>query len=105
MDTKGIRNRDVSSAINGFLATTIWVGHIKKVHHGKMLPKVFIGPKKAKETRKKMDYFNEHIFKTFWEVKGGQLYLSSISSSRFHKKFEALEKDPDFENYNTYVKK
>ena len=65
VDTKGTENRDGSSAINGFLVTTIGAGHLKKFHRGKRLPRVLIGVKKAKEIKKKMDYFNENIFKNF----------------------------------------
>ena len=72
MDTNGMGNRDVSRAINGFLATTIRAGHLKKVHRGRRIPRVLIGDKKAKEIKKRVDYFNENIFKNFWEAEGGQ---------------------------------
>ena len=52
-----------------------------------------------------MDYFNENVFKTFWEAKGGQVCLSTINSSWFHEHVEALEENPDFENYNAFVNK
>ena len=52
-----------------------------------------------------MDYFNENVFKTFGEAKGGQVCLSRISSSQFHEHVEAFEEDPDFENYNAFVNK
>ena len=48
MDIKGVGNRDISNAINGFLETTIGEGHLKKVHRGGRLPRVLIGAKKDK---------------------------------------------------------
>ena len=105
VDTKGTGNRDVSSTINTFLITTIGAGHLKKAHHGRSLPRVLYGAKKVKAIKKTMDYFNENVFKTFWEAKREQAFLSTINLSRFHEHVEALEKDPDFENYNTFAKK
>ena len=49
-----------------------------------------------------IDYFNENVFKTFWEAKRGQVCLLTINSSRFHEHVEALEEDPCFSNYNTF---
>ena len=51
MNTKGTGNRDVSSAINGFLATTIGAGYFKRVHRGRRIPRVLIGTKKAKQIK------------------------------------------------------
>ena len=87
------------------MAIAIGAGHLKKVYRGRRLPRVFIGAKKTKEIKKKMNDLNENIFKTFWEAKGGQVCLSTISSSQFHENVEALDEDPAFENYNAYVKK
>ena len=100
MDTKGLGNRDVSSAINGFLATTIGSGHVEKVHRGKRLPRVLIGAKEAKSLKMMEGKFNDISFKDFWEAEGGQVSLVTVSSSRFHENVEALEVDPEFENYN-----
>ena len=66
---------------------------------------MLIGTKKSKEIKKKMDYFNENIFKFFWEVEVGQVSLSIISSSRFHENIEALDEDPEYETYNAYLKR
>ena len=65
MDTKGLGNQDVSSAINKFLATTIGSGHVKKVHGGKRLPRVLFGAKMAKPLKKTEGKFNENTFKDF----------------------------------------
>ena len=100
VDTKGLGNRDMSSAIHGFLATTIGSGHVKKDHRGKRLPRVLIGAKKAKSLKMMEEKFNEITFKDFWEVEGGQVSLTTVSSYRFYKNVEALEVDPEFENYN-----
>ena len=102
MDTKGLGNRDVSSAINGFLETAIESVHVKKVHRGKRLPIVMIGTKMAKSLKNMEAKFNENTFKDFWEADGGQVVLATVSSSRFHE--NALEVDPEDENYN-YVKR
>ena len=48
MDIKGIEYRDVSSAINRFLTTTIGAGHLKKVHRDRRLSRVLIGTKETK---------------------------------------------------------
>ena len=104
VDTKGLGNWDVSSAINDFLATAIGSGYVKKVHCGKSLPRVLFGAKMAKSLKKTEGKFNENIFKDFWEANGGQVSLATVSSSRFHKNVEALEVDPEYENYN-YVKR
>ena len=50
VDTKGLGNRDLSSAINGFLETTIGSGHVKKIHRGKRIPRVLIVGDKGKIT-------------------------------------------------------
>ena len=71
VDTKGLGNRDASSAINAFLATTIGAGYVKKVYRGKRLPRVLLGAKTASALRK-TDYFHD-FFKTFWEAEGGQV--------------------------------
>ena len=105
MNTKGTGNRDVSSAINGFLETTTGTDYLKKIHRCRRLPRLLIGAKKAKEIKKKMDYFNEDIFKPFWEAEGGHVSLATISSSWFHENVEALDEDPEYEHYNAYSKK
>ena len=68
------------------------------------MPRVLFGAKMAKSLKKKEDNFNENIFKTFWEAEGGQVSLATVSFSRFHENVEALEVDPEYENYN-YVKR
>ena len=68
------------------------------------MPRVLFGAKMAKALKKKEDNFNKSIFKTFWEAEGGEVSLATVSSSRFHENVEALEVDPEYENYN-YVKR
>ena len=84
VDTKGIGNRDVRSAINGVLATTIGSGHVKRVYVGKRIPRVLIGATKAKSQRIMEAKFNEISFKVFWEAEGGQVLLATVSSVDFH---------------------
>ena len=89
IDTKGLDNCEVSSAINIFLATTIGAGHVKKMHHGKRMPKVLFDAKMAKVLKKTEDNFNENVFKNFSEAEGGQVSLAAVSFSRFHENAEA----------------
>ena len=84
VDTKGLGNRDVSSAINRFLTTTIGSGHVIKVHRGKRLLRVLFGTNMAKSLKNTETKFNENIFKDFWEAEGRQVSLATVSSSRFH---------------------
>ena len=100
VDTKGLGDRNVSSAINGFFGNHYKSGHVEKVHSGKRMPRVLIGATKAKSQRMMESKFNEIRFKEFWEAEGDQVSLVTVSSSAFHTNIEALEEDPKFENYN-----
>ena len=77
VDTTRTGNRDISSAMNGFVATTIGTRRLKKIHRGRRLPRFLIGTKKAKEIKKKIDYFNENIFKNFWKQREGKFFINN----------------------------
>ena len=100
VSTKGLGNRDMSSAINGVLATTIGSVHVKKLYREKRIPTVLIGATKAKSQRIMEAKFNEISFKEFWEAEGGQVSLETVRSVDFHTNVEALEEYPGFVNYN-----
>ena len=99
VDTTKLGNREVSSAINDFLTTTIGSGHVKKIYRRK-IPTVLVGAKVAKSLRASGAKFNEATFKEFWEADGGQVCLSTVRNIDFHNHVEALEEDPGYENFN-----
>ena len=73
------------------MVTNIGIGHLKKVYHGRRLTRVLYGAKKAKAI-KTMDYFNENVFKTFWEAEGGKFFYQQSIHYGFTNMLKLLKK-------------